>query len=143
MVCKAKKIIGSFRIGLSVYGDYQANVHYKRRGGWDQQERIITKIHIPFKGVLVGGRYIPLGIKTYMGAEDGWRFQTTEKAFVFLVRESFIGKEIMVLPEDIRVSVETYDIPILKQPWPEYARKGLSKEMSKWPRDERGKWLKI
>lgn len=140
---KAKDIIGSFYIGVPVYGEKQVTFDYDG-DHWGRQTRIMETMIKPFRGVLVGGKYVPLGIKSYQGQEEGWCFLVTRKVFVFLVRESFLGKEIMVLPEDIRVdlSQKTNDLPILKTPMPEGYKRELSKIMSEWPRDEKGRWKK-
>ena len=140
---KAKDIIGSFYIGEPVYGERQVTFDYDG-DHWSYQTRIMEAMIKPFKGVLVGGRYVPLGVKTYEGREEGWCFQVTKKVFVFLVRESFLGKEIMVFPEDIRVDLsrKTNDLPILKTSMPEGYKRELSRAMSEWPRDEKGRWRK-
>jgi len=142
-VSKAKRMIGSFYIGMPVYGRYRAEAVYVKEK-WYWQRRTLKRVPREFRGILVGARYVPLGEKTYEGKEEGWRFLTKSKVFVFLVRESFLGKEIQVLPDDLRVEAwrTTPDVPVLRSFWPEHYRDVLSKEMSNRPRDEKGRWKK-
>ncbi len=143
MTSKAKKLIGTFYIGLPVYGHYCVETYYEKEKGWARRRKL-DRFPQKFEGVLVGARYIPLGLTEYLGREEGWRFRAHRKVFVFLVRESFIGKELQVLPDDLYVDVSrtTSDVPVLKSYWPEYCKEALSREMSKWPRDEKGRWKK-
>ena len=97
---KAKDIIKDFYVGMPVESDFCAVTYYVATDSWYEERRTLKKRKRSIRGVLIGGRYVPLGIRVY-GGDDGWSFSIKEKAFVFLVRESFMGKEIMVFPEDL------------------------------------------
>lgn len=136
---KAKCEIGDLQIGAKVYGDSIVECGYFD-GPPPYSKRSMKVIKRPFEGVLVGARYITLGVREYWGSDAGWTFRVQKRVFVFLVRESWLSKETMVLPRDLKLACEDFKIPIAKRTWPKEVRASLRKEMKDWPRDERGRW---
>jgi len=128
-------------IGTLVEGNYRV-VPYDDVDDNGFEERKLKREYEPFKGAISGAKYVSIGYINY-SPDDGWTFDVRGKVFVFLVRESWIGKEIYVLPEDINVvNDDNFSLPILNTHWPEDVRKIYSNEMKEWPRDEKGRWIK-
>jgi hypothetical protein len=99
-------------------------------------------------GVIVGGTYLKTGEVKY--DEDGNYFTANGSIFVYLVRRSFVGKPVKVMPEDLeeatgynRVNNCLYSfIPFSPSAfqWDENAKLLQSEVMKTVERDEKGKW---
>ncbi|HEC02704.1 MAG TPA: hypothetical protein ENI81_04115 [Phycisphaerales bacterium] len=135
---KSKQYIGDHFVGEHVCGDHVIEVYYKNR--WIRTYRRIKQA---FNGVIAGAKYIQPGERSYWREEGGWYFEPKgEKVFCFLVRESWLGKPLLVLPEDVRrlPTPIWQTLPVLKQYWPDDIREAMRKWAKQAKRDKRGRF---
>jgi len=134
-----KSIAKCWPIGTAVKGSYVLEPYYDGER-WQCKWRKLNRVKRPFVGVVVGGKRVALGSREYLGHDEGYIFATCETYFAIRVRESYMGAELLVAPDDLVQADETHKLPLVKPTITRRERKALSQKMSKWPRDERGRW---
>jgi len=130
---------------------YKTHEHSDSVLGW----RYYTTLKLPdnTRGFIIGAAYRHLGeVKrpSYYGGDDSNYLHSKERILVWEVKLGYLNKPIEVLEEDLEIIYSSFlplEIPWLyTTPIPERLLKGFAdemrEEMSKVPRDEKGRWLR-
>lgn len=152
MINKKRFTVGSPVIVRAVaYADY---VDGKR---CNNEKRVIQRRELsPFRiGIVTGGTYMTEGEwhsgrswQSYHDYDCSSNYlHPIKTTYVWLVRFGFTNKEVKVLDDDLDESLkdDVQTIPLrysIPQTYATHYLEMLRKEMSEWPRDAKGRWLK-
>lgn len=141
-----------FNIGTSVGASSTITVAYDK----DKQKRIYKALG-PVNGMIIGLKRFMLGKYESSGYSSGSEYSepefeeayldVSESIVVWVIKTGLFNKPVYALDEDVAEEYIPlhYQLPILYQEQPEWDtrdRQAQREAVAKWPRDNRGRWIK-
>ena len=140
----------SIAFSKTVSFEYESLPLPKNASEWKvcDSKRIVVRKDKQGNGKVVGGKYCRLGIWGYGDDTCGhyWK-EEFESVFVYLVKVGYIGKEIMVLPNDLCLTKANHPFPFganngtLSEKDRKAYSEAMKEEMKNWPRNAKGQWV--